>query len=319
MIKIEKLIASFQAIVNRAFISVGAKAFGLLRVAADVVNGETVTIGGRVFEVDIINTDSTKNTAGGEWNNTANPITVTMTAHGRAAGDLLRVESEIFKIISAINANTLKLARARSGTAAAAHADAVDIFQSDAAPAANIPVGLVVTLTPAVFTDALVAEINNAAPQGLEENRPVAKASDLWSRIVASGPSDNEVLIVGKGVGAVTLATTETLGGVNNVWSAATMLGGSAPPTAQKKRVTLSRVPTATEVALGKMYFDFDFLPTKAEVLVQVTSTGVETLWNGGRVISTPAAPGGGGRVTLDNVGTVDWAATDTVYVSAEN
>lgn len=286
-------------------LSPGAKAINVLHASGVVANGETVTIDGQVFEVDIINTDTGINTSGGEWNNTTDAILVTMAAHGKAAGDLLRVENEIFKVLRVPDANSLVLARGRSGTTPATHADALDIFESDAAPASNIPVGLVTTLTAAVFTDALVDEINNAVTTGNKE-RATAKASTLYNTIVASGPVDAEVLIQGINPGVLALACTET--GTNLAWSAATMYGGQAA--GHLGSVAVARVPTATEVAAGVLRVVLPFTPKAVDVQVRVTATGVVKAWDGALAIVS-------GGFTLDNGGVTDWAATDTVFAIA--
>lgn len=291
---------------DRVVLRPGTKAVGILRVAASVAEGETVTIGSNVFEVDIVNTDSTVNTSGGDLNNTSDPVSVTWAAHGKAAGDLFRVENEILKILRVLSVNEVVAARGRSGTAAATHADGLDIFHSVTPPAANIPVGLVATLTPAAFTPALVDEIINAKAGG---ERATAKASTIYGTHTAvSLQTGAEMLLEAVSPGVLATALAETLAGANNLWSAAAMAGGSAA--AIKKIGLQERVPTASEVALGFIRFSFDFTPTFVRVSVRTTATGVPVAWVGGWSIS-------GGRVSVDNIGATDWAATDTVTVEA--
>jgi hypothetical protein len=292
--------------------SPGVRASNVLRLAANVAEGETVTITiagvATVFEYDVVNTDSTVNVSGGQLNNTNALAQVTHAAHGRAAGDLVRVENEIMKVQRVIDANTYVVIRGRAGTTIATHADGVDIFVSATPPAANIPVGLVTTLTPAVAGPALAAEINNALAGG---ERATSKASTIYPLVQATSlQTGAEVLLeaVSVGTAANAYGTTETLAGANNVWSAATMTGGAAAGLKRVQRI--SRVPTATEVALGFMRFAFPFAPASADVAVITTASGIEVLWNGNRTIS-------GNRVSLDNASTVDWAATDTVHVIA--
>lgn len=305
---------------DRVTLSPGRKAMGLLRVASDVVDGETVTIGSNVFEVDIINTDSGVNSvdsALGILANSSATALLTLSAApatARVAGDLVRIENEIMKVLRVVSTTEYVVARARCGTAAAAHAQNLDVYFSDAAPAANIPVGLVATLTPAVFTDALVVEINNAL-SGAE--RSTAKSSTIFDpgststyaqrigKVVASGPSDNEVLIVSAVPENSVLATTETLAGANNAWSAATMLEGAAP--AIKNVSSGARVPTAVEVALGKLYIPVNFTPTWALVHVHTTSGGAFVLHAGAVGLAA-------GLLTLTNGTNPDWAETDSIY-----
>lgn len=293
---------------TRVVLSPGTRASNVLRVAANVVEGETVTIGSDIYEVDIINTASGVNTSGGNLNTTAAASQVTHAAHGRVAGDLIRVENEIMKVLRVLDANTYVVARGRCGTTIATHADALGIFVSNGIPAAGrIPVGLVTTLTPAVFTPALVAEINNAQAGG---ERAVSKASTIFATFQATSlQAGAEMLLAAIDPGALATATTETLAGVNNGWSSATVVGGSSNDV--RKISGAARVPTATEVALGTMQFIFNFVPAYVTVSVIVTATGVPTAWVGGIVI------GAGGLVTVNNAGATDWAVTDTVRVTA--
>jgi hypothetical protein len=295
----------------------GMKAHNLLRVASDVVDGQTVTIGADTYIVDIINTDTSANTASNQWNNVLKCISVTVAAHGRVAGDLLRVENEMVKVLRVVDANTVVVIRGRCGTTIAAHADGLDIFKSDGVHATAIPVGLVTTLTPTAFTPALVDEINNPAEGG---ERATAKASTIYdpgttataaqraNKVVAEAISVNEVVITSALPEACVLACTETLAGANNAWSAVTMYQGAAPTLG--KVIGIAHVPTAVEVELDHFYVDLDFTPSWVEVIVRTTATGIIVAWVGGVLIST-------NRITINNAGGTDWAATDTVYVIA--
>ena len=299
----------------------GAKALGILRIASNIVEAETVSIGpfnssaGQqltdVFEFDVINTDSTKDTSGGQFNNTNNPILATMAAHGRAAGDLIRVENEILKVLRVPDINSLVLARGRCGTTTAAHADALDIFISATPPASNIPVGVVATLTPAVAIPALVAEINNALAGN---ERATAKASRCYLRYQAVALT-NEMLLaaLNPGVADSGITLAETMGGANNTWdTAATRLG--AEPALKRSFIT-ARVPNATEVALDAMRIPVDFTPGVINVTVITTATGLEVAWNGARTFTAYGGAYQGGYVTIGNGGVTDWSAAETVYV----
>src|SRR5262245_30883147 len=256
----------------------GLKAIGILRVAANIAEGETVTIGTNVFEYDVVNTDSTINVSNNDLNNTNNPAKVTHAAHGQVAGNLVRFENEICKILRIIDANSYVVARGRCGTSVATHANGVDIFVSATPPAANIPVGVVTTLTPAVATPALAAEINNALAGG---ERATAKASTIFSTHLATSLlAGAEMLLQSVAEAALTTSLAETLAGANNVWAAAAMAGGAV---AAVKRVGRAfRVPNATEVALDEMQFVFGFTPTSVDIFVRVTATGVVKAWDGG-------------------------------------
>ncbi len=93
--------------------------------------------------------------------------------------------------------------------------------------------------------------------------------------------------------------------GVNSAIDAAVNNGKKAvPPRA------FSRSPTALEVTEGLMFWAFDRSST--EVVVTVTdSAGIQKAWNGAKAL------GANDILTLDNVGTIDWVATDTVTVES--
>jgi len=274
--------------------------YGVLRVAANVANGETVTIGSDVFEVDIINTDSSDDTSGGDFNNTTDPLEVELdaTAYSNlsgalSVGDLIRIENEIMKVTN-VRSLFVRFARGRCGTTAATHADAQSIYTSDSAPS-NIPVGLVGTLTPAVFTDALVDEINSDA--GTEA-------------VSAVGFDDNTVLVAGNSPAALATATTETLAGAGNAWDAATFGGGEAP--AHKQFTSGSHVPTSGEATAGEILIPLPFNGSYALVQVLTTATNAVVLWNGDAHL-VDASGGAPAYLNLNNDGATDWSASTTI------
>lgn len=185
---------------------------GVLEVVEDVADGETVTIGADTYQIDIINTDSTDDTAGGVWNNLTDPLTVDCTGMALlaavSAGDLIRIEDEIMKI-TGIDPVTdeITFARGRCGTSAAAHADALDIYISDAPGMLDIPVGLVTTLTAIAFTDALVDEIDNAGTE------------DVTTVVTIPAVGDRSIEVIA-GAQQALIATSETLSGAGNAWQA---------------------------------------------------------------------------------------------------
>lgn len=188
---------------------------GKLDLVANVANGETVTIGADVYEVDIIDTDSTDDTAGGNWNNTTDPLTIDCTGFALlaavAVGDLIRIENEIMKI-TAIDPVTDEITfdRARCGTAAAAHADAKDIFVSDAPGMANIPIGLVTTLTAVQFATALEPEV-------------LIETSEDITLYVSTPGAGQRCVEVMAGAQQALMTLAETLAGAGNAWQADTI------------------------------------------------------------------------------------------------
>jgi len=295
---------------DRVLLHPGTRSRGVLRVAANVAEAETVTIGADVYEVDVINTDTGINTAGGEWNNVLDPILVTMAAHGVVAGDFLGVETELFKVLRVPSVNTLVLARERGGTTNVAHANGLDIFKSNSiVTAGRIPWPTRGTLTPAVMTPSLADEINNWPAPLVNGERATAKASTIYGSVNAySLQAGAELYVEALAAGPLFTALSETLAGVNNQWSSASLNGGTAHGV--KKYGIQGRIPTATEVALGFIRFTFDFTPTKVRKWVVVAAGGADKAHDGAVAVLA-------NRVSVDNAGAADWAATDIVYVEA--
>lgn len=187
---------------------------GKLDLVTTVANGEAVTIGAETYQIDVINTDSTDNTAGGSWNNVTDPLTVDCTGFAILAlgvGDLLRIENEIMKV-TAIDPATdeYTFARGRCGTTPAAHADAVDIYISAAPGMVNIPIGLVTTLTAVAFATALEPEVL------------VETSEDITLEVTTPGAGLRCVEVIA-GAQQALMTLSETLAGAGNAWQAATV------------------------------------------------------------------------------------------------
>ncbi|MDX2165748.1 MAG: hypothetical protein SF182_01735, partial [Deltaproteobacteria bacterium] len=191
-----KLGALIDALIAGQVEDPGRRALNVLRIASNVASTETITIGNDVFEITIVNTDTNVNVSGGELA-TGTPAysNVTIAAHGLVVGDLIRVESEIMKVVGVISADKVTVKRGHSGTTTATHADATDIYKAGTpATAGRIEVGLVTTLTPTAASAALLAVLNSEGTQ----------------RVTGVSISANEFLVVANEVGAVVLACTET-------------------------------------------------------------------------------------------------------------
>ena len=157
--------------------------------------------------------------------------------------------------------------------------------------------------TAAEFTTSLEAAINASATELVRATRVTANNVLINAATVAGGATPK--------VGAIVLATTETLGGANNAWDSATMRGGRAA--AVRKRVWQSRVPLAVEDALNIMHFVFDFTPTTVRVYVALTATpALPVLFDGAVAIA-------GGVVTITDNGAVNLTTSMTVWVEAED
>lgn len=300
----------------------GRKARAILHASGNVVAGETVTIGSNVFIATVVNTDSTRNVATAmNATDGASELDCDGALLLADAGDLVRVENEIMKVIGPGSTTSKRwVARARCGTAIATHAPGVDVFTAAAPHATQIPFGVVAVLTPAVWVPSLAAEINNALAGG---NRCTAKASTIFDPgtsgsefrdaitrtnkvIAASGPATLDALLLQSALPeACVLAVTETL--TNGNWaSGATMVNGAVP--ALLREVIYQVVPTAAEDTHDRLLFPVPFTPRLIQVDVTVTASGLAKGWNGAKKFAN-------GVVEIDNAGATDWAVTDTVTV----
>lgn len=125
--------------------------------------------------------------------------------------------------------------------------------------------------------------------------------------------SGTEVLFVDMSkLGATrALACSDTLAGSGNQWAAANTYGFQGEPETPRKRTKFTRVPTASEVTKGNLHLALGFTPTTVRAQVFVTATGAAKAW-GGTITRN------GRIVTLTNNATNDFAATDTVLIIAE-
>lgn len=279
----------------------GGPSYNTLRVAANVANAETVVINGITFTFKVVNTDSTKNTVAALADEAVTEF-FTMTAHGLVAGDLLRVENEICAVDRVWDADRVRLRRGVSGTTQAAHLTNQDIY-IEAVPG-SVPngckVGLVTTLTPTAATAAFTADFNNANRQTALNARVYNVDANTLYFVTADRPGGNPI-------GATsTWAVSETLAGASNAWDAANFIAGTVPG----GRTTIIRVPTAGEVAAGKLIIAFPFAPTVEDVVIRTVSTQAAVAWDGAATVS-------GNLVILDNAGLTDWAETSEVIVTA--
>lgn len=289
----------------------GNLAFSNLRVEADVVDGTKVVVAGDTYEIEVITTDSGDNTANGDFVGTADPLDVDLSQSDYTnlipliTGDVIRIGTEMMRVIgtrvdSATGVTLTRFSRGYAGTTNATHADAADILVHAAALTVTgaFSVPLITTLTPAAFIDSFVGVLNELNDQSL-------RAIDLTAT--------NEVLIYRTIPGAFTAACSETLAGANNTIDAAFRAGFAKSALAIS---TQSRVPTASEVGTGTMLFPLPFDPTLVFVRVITTATGVAVAWVGAKAI-TVASGGDSAFVTVDNIGAVDFATTDTVEIIA--
>lgn len=289
----------------------------ILSANASVADGDTVTIGDDVYEFNVVTQDSGDDTQGGDFNNTTENLQVEMTlaeypnlspvsgTDPLIVGDVIGIGSEFMRVASIGGADgvTVTFKRGWSGTTVAAHADAANILEAASlATAGRIPVALTATVTQAAFVPALVATINDATTEAVQ-------AVDLG---LTTGAIET-MLLMATSPGANGLATTETFTNANIDFATATMQGGDA--NGAPKISVSSRSPDATEVTSDVMAFALPFDPDI--VFVDIIDTNSDRkAWDG--ALTTVNASGDvPAYVTIDNSGTTDWAATDTVRILA--
>lgn len=278
----------------------GTDEVAVLRLAANVVDRETITITSGApfkatradaFQIVVINTDTTANSTVLDSTSAAD-VVETIASHGLTKGAILRCESEFLLVKEVKSANTVLLERGYAGSTIASHADGSDIFKKGATAltAAKIYVPISGTLTPAAAGPELAAGLTALNTLGWTFTYT---ANTLTGFRRANGYHD-------------TLA--ETLSGTDNVWAAAASWGGFE--SGQMKRGVAIRVPTASEVALGVLAAQFPFTVAYARVTVFTTSTGAPVAFGGTIAWS-------GGKVTLTNGTDPDFSANETVVIEA--
>ena len=280
-----------EAIARLAIASYGSDEVAVLRLAADAVDRELITVGRDAYQIVVINTDTTANSTVLDSTSAAD-VVETVAAHGLTRGAVLRCESEFLLVKEVRSVNTLLLQRGYAGSTIASHADATDIFRKGAAAltAGKIVLPVASTLTPAAAGPQLATGMTALGTLGWTFTYT---ANTLTGFRTANGVHDT---------------LSETLGGVNNVWAAAASWGGIEA--AGQKRGLAMRVPTAAEVALGALAVKFPFTPTFVRITVFTTATAAPVAWNGAYAVN-------GGVVTLDNSSTTDWSVAETVVVEA--
>lgn len=310
----------------------------ILRVGSAVQNGETVTFGSNVFEVDFT----------GDRTLTAGRIRVDLSGSGTLAaatktgtfsgtgtdGDTITAGGKTYRLKdtpAAINDVQIggDAATTRDNFVAAVMAAAGAGTKYFTGTTANANVTAAASSTADVILTAIAAgTVGNSI--AISENGTGfsfaggatalsggvdATAAEFTTALAAADPvnvdilriSANEVLFTDRrAAGSAALACSETLAGSNNAWAAAATFGGRGRPAFSPQFSSLSRVPTATEVALGNMHFVLPFTPSLVIPLVKVTATGAIKAFDGAITINT-------NRVTFTNSGSTSFAATDTV------
>ena len=322
----------------------GKQSYQYLRIAAAVVDGETVTIGDEVYEFDTadaedvtegnfrvdVHGDSTVKSQGTLTVDTQPTVMDTMTI-----GDVVYTfkapedtdtdgEISIGTDLATAQANIVAAVNGTDGINTANPYVTMADFAADAAVLTAIEGGTAGDLIATTETFTAVTNVFDAATLGTTTAGADATGAEAVIALVASinanslayaavAAEANVVLVYAAAVGdnnAVALATT--MAGAGNAWDGAALLGGAEAVV--KSVFSTAHVPTAGEVTGGFIHFPLSFLPELVQVQVVTTATGVPVVWDGAVAITTV---GGLNFLTISNAGATDWAVTDTIYVLA--
>lgn len=318
-------------------------AVNVLRVAGIVKDGETITIGSQVFEVDF-DTEPTITAGRNRIDLSAAPSVVaafgTLTFAGNAvAAETVTINGQVYTWAAVVGAANTVLVGANAAASIVNLVAAINATPASAGVlfgAATVANAGVTAVDGAGDTVVVTARAKGTVGNAITTTEGMTNAS--WGgATLASGAdataahfvdafvlavaavdagvqafdiSDNEVLVVSTRQSTAAAATTETMATANNAWANATMVGGGpgGEETLQATRA-VKRAATATEVALGSMHFMFTFTPTVVIPHLR-TAAGVFKAWDGAVTIT-------GKRVTLNNAGSADWADTDVMHLVA--
>lgn len=275
----------------------GLPSKGTLRLPVNVADGENIVIGATTYKVVVLQTDSTQDAANGDLNNTnSNNDNVLFPTHGLEVGDLFACQSESIEVTGVPDANHVHVRRGANGTTIATHANGQALLtQSVPAGSGTVKIGLLATLTPAVFIPRFVATVNNAAVsrENVKAVSPLAGQVVVFSTDKPGGSPKSGVFALG---------TTETLAGSGNAWDAATLVGGRAP----YLPMIIRGVPTAAEVTAALIVIVTPFAtPVVHSTRWITTSSGAAALVDGAVTVS-------GNLILIDQAGSTDFAATHT-------
>lgn len=316
--------------------------FNLLRVAAAVLETETVTIGTYVFEVDT-NASYTAGRYPIDLSAAATPAyaTGTLTSNGTNVtdGDTCTIGSTVYRFKATMAAAydvqrgadaattlaNLKKAINATGTAGTEYFAGTLIHPTVTAGAITSTTLVVTAKTKGTGGNAiastetavtlswgaatLASGADATATEFVDAFVIALNAAGIGWR--ATEMAGNYVFVEQANITGVDASTafTETLSGSNNAWASATALVGNGPATASKEMVMVYRTPTAAEVTAENMAFPFSFNPVAAAVFVR-TSAGVQRAHDGAVTIS-------GNKVLVGSGGSTDVTTNDVVTVIA--
>lgn len=276
------------------------KAQGTLQFSSQPADGDTVTIDGKVYTFQTTLTDVNGHVFRGA--NATEARDNLVAAINLASGTGTKYATSTSKhttVTAAASGADMVVTAIAGGTAGNA------IATTKTSPGSHIAWDGSTLGTTTAGVDPTASDVGTAFAAAVN-----ASATE---HVAAEKISANEVVVSARATGVKTLACTETLSGSNNAWAAANMYGGDSG--GAKQIFKGSRVPNATEVALGNVHFLLPFVPTVVDVRVYVTATpGVAVAWDGTFTIDSSKK-----RATVNNGGGTDWTTSHTIEIEAHD
>ena len=286
----------------------GAYDYAVLALTGVVVDQETFTLGDDVYEINVVATDTGSEIAdaGGVAAADTTFIFDVAPTIPLLPGDVIRMESEFMIVVDYnVNGPSANVIRGAFGTTAAAHTKAnSDTFQADQPVAAGNFAVPVSATTAATADDQIVAAVNfwkSGYSKGLGGGIGVKVQNGLKvDAFLAPGTTSVAFAYPANG-GVATTAEAFTNGTI-------TTFGGGVEPASQRYAKILHTV-TAGDVSAGNVDYVAPWDVTNVYVDVFDDTTKKRLAWDGAVTLT------GTRHVRVDNAGTTDWAADDTIVI----
>lgn len=169
------------------------------------------------------------------------------------------------------------------------------------------------------FTRAWATNIGMGSVTALASGAGPNPATDpfLSTNIVRTINQSNTVRVLAQVINTNQILITSLIPGsithsngetmAGSVWAWDFMYGGVGDDPI-KPVTSITRVARTNEMQLGQAHFFFPFAPRVPIVQIITTATGVPVAWNGAITVS-------GNRLTLDNSGSTDWGSNETFRI----
>jgi hypothetical protein len=323
------------ALLASLFAASASLSHNALFIASAVQEGETVTIGNTIFEIDTNGAVTVGNVAVDLSTSSAAAAGAVLTLSGNAvAAETVTIGAVVYTWATTptTTANQVKV-----GASAAESIDNL-VAAINLAAGAGTLYGSATVIHPTVSavrsasTCVLTAKVKGTAGNALASTETMtnaafggavftggvdATASQAIAALIATinqtlpktkATAISGGLLVVDTAGRGPLATTETLAGANNNWMAAATFGNDPGGAIPNIASIFARAATAAEVTAGRFFFSLPATPIVYSVQVR-TSAGVVKAWDGAVGVV-------GNTLQIDNTGSTDIAANDLVIVT---